>query len=100
MRSRLRHLAGLALVAATVAGCGTSSDQASRLALAALATPVPQAESSSAAPATPCTASLRPPATLPAPGRMPAGTFMARVHKRGYLIAGVNAATLNFAYLN
>jgi polar amino acid transport system substrate-binding protein len=100
MKSRLRHLAGLALAATVVAGCGTASDQASRIALAALATPTPQAESTASAPATPCVDSLRPPATLPPPGKMPAGSFMAQIYKRGYLIAGVNAATLDFGSYN
>jgi polar amino acid transport system substrate-binding protein len=100
MRSRLRHLAGLALVAAAAAGCGTTSDQASRIALAALGTPPPHTTSSSPSSAALCTASLRPPATLSAPGNMPAGSFMATIRKRGYLIAGVNAALLNFGYYN
>jgi polar amino acid transport system substrate-binding protein len=100
MRSRLRHLFGLALVAATVAGCGTTSGQASRIALAALAPTTPQSKASAPQPATLCTASLRPPPTLPAPGKMPGRSFMAKIYKRGYLIAGVNAATLNFGYLN
>jgi polar amino acid transport system substrate-binding protein len=100
MTSRLRQLAGLALVAATVAGCGTTSDQASRIALAALATPAQQVRTSPPGPAALCTASLRPPAALPAPGKMPAGSFMATIRKRGYLIAGVNAALLNFGYYN
>jgi polar amino acid transport system substrate-binding protein len=46
------------------------------------------------------TASLRPPATLPAPGAMPSGSFMRRIHDRGYLIAGVNAGLYKFGYLN
>jgi polar amino acid transport system substrate-binding protein len=100
MRSRLRHLTSLALVAATIAGCGATSDQASKMALAALETPAPQVTSSAASPAALCTASLRPPATLPAPGKMPTGSFMAKIQKRGYLIAGVNAGLLNFGYLN
>ena len=56
----------------------------------------PAAESSPGrAPATPdCTpqnlrASLRPRGPLPAPGQMPAGSTMARIAKRGYLIVGV-----------
>ena len=100
MRSRLRRLAGLVVVAAAAAGCGTTSDQASRIALAALGTPPPHSTSSSPSSAALCTASLRPPATLPAPGNMPAGSFMATIRKRGYLIAGVNAALLNFGYYN
>jgi polar amino acid transport system substrate-binding protein len=31
---------------------------------------------------------------------MPPGSFMAKVERRGYLIAGVNAGLLNFGYLN
>jgi polar amino acid transport system substrate-binding protein len=100
MRSRLRHLAGIALVAATVAGCGTTSDQASRMALAALQTPAQHAASKPPGAAATCTASLRPPATLPTPGNMPPGSFMAKIRKRGHLIAGVSAGTLNFGYYN
>jgi len=101
MRSRLRHLAGLAIVAAmVVAGCGSTSDRASHIALVALATPTPQLPSSSGGSTTLCTASLRPPAALPAPGDMPAGSFMAKIRKRGYLIAGVNAGLLDFGYFN
>ena len=88
MRSRLRHIAGLAVIAATVAGCGTTSDQASRMALAALETPAPHATSKPPGAAAPCTASLRPPATLPTPGNLPADSFMAKIRKRGSLIAG------------
>jgi len=107
MSSRLRNLAGLALVAATVAGCGTTSDHSSRIALMALATPTPQLATPAPRQQTPpsgssalCTDSLRPPATLPTPGNLPAGSFMARIRQRGYLIAGVNAALLNFGYYN
>ncbi len=95
-----RHLVALALLAATLAGCGTTTDHAEKLTLAALATPEPHAESSAPGPATPCTASLRPPASMPAPGTMPARSFMAKIHRRGYLIAGVNAGLLDFGYLN
>ncbi|MDG6107190.1 glutamate ABC transporter substrate-binding protein [Dactylosporangium aurantiacum] len=35
-------------------------------------------------------ASLRPPAALPAPGRMPAGTAMAKIAERGRLIVGID----------
>ena len=47
------------------------------------------------------TASLRPPATLPAPGgAMPPGSYAAQIRRRGYLLAGVNAGLLDFGYLN
>jgi polar amino acid transport system substrate-binding protein len=100
MRTRLRHIAGLAIIVAIVAGCGTASDQASKIALAALETRTPGTASSSPGSTTLCTSSLRPPATLPAPGNMPAGSFMARIRKRGYLLAGVNAGLLDFGYFS
>lgn len=45
------------------------------------------------------TASPRPDG-LPAPGRMPAGTTMAEIQKRGFLIAGVDQNTFLFGYRN
>jgi len=92
------------MAAITVAGCGTSSDRALRITLAALETPAPKQPP--AAPPTPeprcenLTASLRPPATMPTPGAMPAGSYIAAIQRRGYLIAGVNSAQLDFGYLN
>jgi polar amino acid transport system substrate-binding protein len=44
------------------------------------------------------TASLRPPAQQPAPGHMPAGSTMAKIQARGYLIAGVDQNTFLFGY--
>lgn len=103
MSRPIRHLLGLALVAAALAGCGSSSDHALRLAMAALRTPTPAAPSSPSSKTVTCTnpkASLRPPARLPAPGAMLAGTFMRAIEKRGYLVAGVNAGLYKFGYLN
>jgi polar amino acid transport system substrate-binding protein len=104
MRRTIAQLALFALVAATLFGCGASSDPAQRTALAALATTTPQPSPSKRLP--PCrpgpnlTASLRPPAPMPAPGAMPAGSFMAQIERRHHLIAGVNDGFLGFAYLN
>jgi polar amino acid transport system substrate-binding protein len=103
MRPPLRHLLGLALVAVALGGCGETSDHALHLTLSALSTPLATAPSSPSEPTVKCndkTASLRPPATLPAPNHMPAGSFMARIHKQGYLVAGVNAGLYKFGYLN
>ena len=104
MRFRLAQLLGGAAVAVLLAGCGTSSDRSQQMALAALATKPPQPVSSAAAgPERRCgvlTASLRPPAVQPQLGAMPAGSFMARIERRGYLIAGVDQNTLLFAYFN
>jgi polar amino acid transport system substrate-binding protein len=102
MSRRVRHLAGLALIAAALAGCGSTSDRAMRLTLAALDTPTPAAPASTSTPSVQCvnkTASLRPPAVLPAPGAMPAGSWMRTIQQRGYLRAGVNAGLLDFGYL-
>jgi polar amino acid transport system substrate-binding protein len=101
MSRRIRYFAGLALAAATLGGCGTTSDHAMRLTLAALATEPAPAGRSASTPSGQCehkTASLRPPVSMPAPGAMPPG-FMRTIQERGYLRAGVNAALLNFGYL-
>jgi polar amino acid transport system substrate-binding protein len=104
MKPTPRKLLGLALAAAALAGCGTSSDRALRTTLAALDLPTAQTPPASAAKPLPScpnlTASLRPPASLPAPGAMPGGSYMATIRRRGYLIAGVNAGLLDFGYLN
>jgi len=44
------------------------------------------------------TASRQPPAALPAPGHMPAGSWMATIQSRGYLIAGVDQNTYLWGY--
>ena len=100
----MRRLLLAGLAAALLAGCGSGTDRAEQVALAALATPVPAVPSSSS-PTVSCnpntlTASLRPPASMPSPGALPAGSFMAKIKRRGYLRAGVNASFLGFGYLN
>ncbi|HYO18765.1 MAG TPA: transporter substrate-binding domain-containing protein [Dermatophilaceae bacterium] len=86
-------VAGLALVVTGCSGSGVYST-----------TPVPKAAPSStpkAAATTPppanCVNPLRsfaPAASLPAPGKMPANTYMKEIQDRGRLIAGVSADTL------
>jgi polar amino acid transport system substrate-binding protein len=102
MNGPVRHLLGLAVTAAVLAGCGTSSDHALRLAMSALetTTPTQSSQSSTTATCTDLTATLRPPATMPAAGHMPSGSFMSNIQHRGYLRAGVNAGLLDFGYLN
>jgi polar amino acid transport system substrate-binding protein len=99
-----RALLGVVLAAVLLAGCGSGSDHAQRIALAALnMVPSPPPPASPSPPVKPCgdvTASLAPPSALPAPGAMPPGSFMARIERRGYLIAGVDQNTLLFAYFN
>lgn len=102
MNQPVRHLLGLALIAVALAGCGTSSDHGLRLAMSALETPTPTPPTKPPlkGDCTNPTASLRPPATMPAAGHMPSASFMATIQRRGYLRAGVNAGTLRFGSLN
>lgn len=101
MRRRLPHLLGLLAGLAGLAGCGGTSDHALRLTLGALhAGPPAAAPTSSAAGRPGCDASLRPPRTLPAPGAMPAGSFMATIARRRRLIVGVDQNSLLLSYLN
>ena len=107
MTTHIRKAAALATVivlAITLAACGNTSDQALRASLHALsAGAAGQSSSSTTSGPTSCgdvTASLRPAATLPTPGQMPAGSYMQRILRRGKLIAGVDQNTLLFAYLN
>lgn len=47
-----------------------------------------------------CRQSYRPPAVMPQPGKMPAGSTMAQIVKRGRLIAGVDQNSYLFGYRN
>jgi polar amino acid transport system substrate-binding protein len=49
---------------------------------------------------TSCTASLPPPTTMPTPGQMPKGTFMAQIQARGKLVVGVDQNTYLWGYRN
>ena len=108
MSGRRRQLSAagiLATVAMALVGCGSTSDDARRTAIAALATPLaaaPASDSTTSSAATRCghpTASLRPLAALPARAAMPPGSFMAQIRRRGRLVAGVDQNTLLFGYL-
>jgi polar amino acid transport system substrate-binding protein len=102
MRSALIRLAAgagvLLTVAAALSGCTGHSTRAAVAATPRLRTVTPSV-SPTAAPAS-CgdpTASLRPPSALPKPGAMPAGSFMAKIAARGYLVVGTSADTLLFS---
>lgn len=103
---RFWNLAAAIVAIVILAGCGSALNRPERTTLAALALPTPYATSqkSSQRPTRPAhcnlTASLRPPATMPAPGATPAGGLLAKIRRRGYLIAGVDQNTLLFAYFN
>jgi polar amino acid transport system substrate-binding protein len=100
-------LLGVLLLATLAAGCASTTGPVNLATVgtvapalpggvvigkAALPKPVPPVNCGDA------TASLRPPAALPAPGQMPTGSTMAAIQQRGYLIAGVDQNTFLFGY--
>ncbi len=103
MTRRALLIFGVAAASIVLAACGTSMNRPERATLAALALPTPYLPVSPPTPRVHCanpTASLRPPSVMPGPGSMPAGSFMATIRRRGYLIAGVDQNTLLFASFN
>lgn len=97
MRPRIARVSSLAFVVVVLAVAGCASNRP----LAVSAAPGAGSNPSAAAPAAPdCgdpRASLRPQGPLPSPGQMPAGSTMARIAQRGFLIAGVNRDYYPFA---
>jgi len=94
MRTRIALVTALTLLAA--AGCSGDT------------TPLP-GQPSASAPAGPAAIadtscqprkSLRPSGALPAPGHMPAGSYMAEIQKRGRLVLGTSQDTLLFSSRN
>jgi polar amino acid transport system substrate-binding protein len=107
MSPAARGLPGLAVAACVLAGlsgCGEVSDRALRASENAFAGErVPATTPTPTPPKPPCgdpTASLRPTGALPAPRRMPAGTFMRTIQDRGRLIVGVDQNSLLLGYFN
>jgi polar amino acid transport system substrate-binding protein len=76
-------------------GASHTTTSAPPAAAVAQATPSPSAATCGNA-----VASLRPPAAMPAPGQMPAGSYMRTIQDRGRLVAGVSQDTLLFGFLN
>jgi polar amino acid transport system substrate-binding protein len=97
-------LAAAVVAVVILEGCGSALNPPERTTLAALALPTPSITTKKPTTGVPphcdVTASLRPPTTMPAPGAMPAGSLMAQIRRRGYLVAGVDQNTLLFAYFN
>jgi polar amino acid transport system substrate-binding protein len=110
IKGRTRLALGVALFAVVATGCAANSGPVNLAEVGQAQPPLPGGVliGKAALPpepgATPnCanpTASRRPPATMPAPGHMPAGTTMAKIQQRGYLIAGVDQNTYLFGYRN
>ncbi|HVV19664.1 MAG TPA: glutamate ABC transporter substrate-binding protein [Pseudonocardiaceae bacterium] len=107
MTSPRRHWITATALLLALAGCGTTdADPVSGVSLAP-PTPVGVATvrpgTTASAPAGPtCNplASLRPAPQQPRPGAMPAGSTMAAIVRRGYLIAGVDQDSYLFGYRN
>jgi polar amino acid transport system substrate-binding protein len=103
MNPRRVLLIALSLVVASACSSISSHDAATRNAAAGLRLLTPFASDAKASPAT-CTTndatarSFVPEGPLPTPGDMTAGSYMAAIRKRGYLIAGVDQNTLGFGY--
>ncbi len=97
---RVRTLAAVSAILVLAAGC----TDAPRSPAPSATTPAPAAAApAAAAPAdTSCRPqqSLRPAGALPQPGKMPAGTWMATVQKRGRLLVGTSQDTLLFSSRN
>lgn len=106
MTRRLPQALALAVVAVSaglVTGCGSTSNRALESSLAALRVHGARPASTPPSPPVSCvdpTASLRPPAALPRPGRFPAGSFVRRIERRGRLVVGVDQNTLLLGYLD
>lgn len=104
---RLGLLVSACLLTAACAGTGSQVDPALFLPPATTSTTTGAASTSTTAPpsCTPGSAgtvveSSRPPGSMPAPGQMPAGTFMQKIQGRGRLIAGTSPDQLLFGFVN
>ncbi len=90
------------LASVTLAACGSASPTGSATTKAVdvlpkgaqIVHPSPPATSQSCD----ATASLAPPATMPTPGQMPKGSYMAQIQARGYLKVGVDQNTYLWGY--
>ncbi len=86
------------------AGCSSTTDDRLNSSVGLLdITPVPTPQTPTP-PAPTCKpdylASLRPQGPLPSPNNLPAGSFMSVIHKRGFLIVGVDQNTKLLGYYN
>jgi polar amino acid transport system substrate-binding protein len=99
MRTRVSLATVAALTVLAAAGCsGDSSPLPGRPSAPAASTPAGPAATAD----TSCNprASLKPAGALPAPGRMPAGSYMAKIQARGRLVLGTSQDTLLFSSRN
>lgn len=108
-----RQPRALAILTVLATGLGAGACTAGVYDPTPLPTPVSAAPSSSSPPPSPspapsgtdivtanCLQSYAPPATMPEPNQMPAGSYMDTIKKRGHLVAGVSADTLRLGSRN
>ncbi len=109
MRSRLAPIVATVALLLAAAGCAGDSSPRYDEVTAAPGTGRPTTGSSTPGPSTAvepavenCNprASLRPTGALPQPGKMPSGTWMAKIRARGRLILGTSQDTLLFSSRN
>jgi len=98
---RIRAALAVAVLAATtLAGCAADSSDLPVAPDRPRTTEVTPAPAPKRVPACDPRASLRPAGALPVPGRMPAGSYMARILQRGRLVLGTSQDTLLFSSRN
>jgi polar amino acid transport system substrate-binding protein len=101
LKTRTLSVLGLVALVAVAAACASSHAAPGGDVLAGLdQTTTSTAPPSNGPPVICNTGSYRPQGALPAPGHMPAGTFMQQIQARGRLIAGVDQNTLLFGSRN
>lgn len=107
MRGRVRAAAAGLAFAAGLSACGASATVTTAPSVTAPSvlpvgagpyTPATTGASSGTATCGNVEASLAPLPALPSPSQLPAGSFEAQIHARGYLIAGVDQNTYLFGY--
>ncbi|RZU48505.1 amino acid ABC transporter substrate-binding protein (PAAT family) [Krasilnikovia cinnamomea] len=96
-RARAALAVAVLCTAAALAGC--TPDARPRAAAQAAATTAPAAHAPVDTSCQP-RRSLRPTGALPQPGKMPAGSYMAQIQKRGRLVLGTSQDTLLFSSRN
>ncbi|GLY00178.1 glutamate ABC transporter substrate-binding protein [Actinoplanes sp. NBRC 101535] len=93
----MRRAAGVLTALLLLTGCTTVEEPVTEKPSAA---PEAVEETTTAAPDCDARASLRPTGSLPAAGRMPAGSYMEEIRKRGRLILGTSQDSLLFSSRN
>ncbi|HXN62343.1 MAG TPA: glutamate ABC transporter substrate-binding protein [Acidimicrobiales bacterium] len=99
---RVCRVLAVVVAAVLLGACGTTSTISTTPAKPLVVLPkgaeIVQSSPPSATQSCNATASLAPPATMPSPGDMPTGSYMAQIQARGYLRVGVDDNTYLWGY--